>query len=128
MPSLLGDRERFERGALIELWQANAAGRYRHDGDTHVAPLDPYFLGAGQVVTNEEGYYEFAGFTKGEGNRVIVVPEDHQPYLMRDFMVPDPPGLDQQLLAVGDELCATHRHDRPVAFHNVILHVLNQQG
>ncbi len=59
------DRNRPERGALIELWQANAAGRYRHDGDTHDAPLDPYFIGTGQVVTDDEGYYEFTTIEPG---------------------------------------------------------------
>ena len=59
------ERDRPERGALIELWQANAAGRYRHDGDTHDAPLDPYFIGAGQVVTDDEGYYEFTTIEPG---------------------------------------------------------------
>lgn len=59
------DRGRPDRGALIEVWQANAAGRYRHDSDTHDAPLDPYFIGAGQVVTDDEGYYEFTTIEPG---------------------------------------------------------------
>ena len=37
------------RGALVEIWQANAAGRYRHEVDRHPAPLDPNFSGAGRV-------------------------------------------------------------------------------
>lgn len=40
---------------LLEIWQCNAAGRYRHERDQHDAPLDPHFNGVGQVVTNEKG-------------------------------------------------------------------------
>ena len=54
-----------ERHALIEVWQANAAGRYRHARDDHDAPLDPYFLGAGQVLTDAEGYYQFISIEPG---------------------------------------------------------------
>jgi len=43
--------------ALVEVWQANAAGRYRHDVDRHPAPLDPNFSGAGRCLTDEEGRY-----------------------------------------------------------------------
>ena len=45
------------RHTLVEIWQANAAGRYRHDGDQHDAPLDPNFIGEGQTLTDEDGYY-----------------------------------------------------------------------
>jgi len=44
---------------LIEVWQANAAGRYVHKVDQHDAPLDPNFLGAGRCVTDENGAYKF---------------------------------------------------------------------
>ncbi len=47
------------RGTLVELWQANAAGRYHHDADQHDAPLDPNFTGNGQVVTDDEGRWRF---------------------------------------------------------------------
>jgi protocatechuate 3,4-dioxygenase beta subunit len=46
-------------GTLLELWQANAAGRYLHDGDRHDAPLDPNFTGKGHVLTDAEGRYRF---------------------------------------------------------------------
>ena len=46
-------------GALVEVWQANAAGRYRHVGDTWPAPLDPHFDGLGRTVTDALGRYEF---------------------------------------------------------------------
>ena len=42
---------------LIEIWQANAAGRYLHTVDQHNAPLDPNFTGCGQVFTDEQGHY-----------------------------------------------------------------------
>ncbi len=45
--------------ALIEIWQANAAGRYIHKIDQHDAPLDPNFLGAGRCMTDDEGNYKF---------------------------------------------------------------------
>jgi protocatechuate 3,4-dioxygenase beta subunit len=44
---------------LVEIWQANAAGRYVHVVDQHAAPLDPNFTGAGRVVTDTEGRYQF---------------------------------------------------------------------
>ena len=45
--------------ALVELWQANAAGRYRHDADNHPAPLDPNFSGGGRCATDAAGRYRF---------------------------------------------------------------------
>lgn len=47
------------RRTLVEIWQANAAGRYIHKVDQHAAPLDPNFLGAGRCLTDEEGNYRF---------------------------------------------------------------------
>jgi protocatechuate 3,4-dioxygenase beta subunit len=44
---------------LVEIWQANAGGRYRHEGDQHPAPLDPNFSGAGRTLTDADGKYEF---------------------------------------------------------------------
>ncbi|MCV7408748.1 protocatechuate 3,4-dioxygenase subunit beta [Mycobacterium florentinum] len=46
-------------GQLIEIWQANAAGRYRHQRDQHPAPLDPNFVGAGRCLTGPDGTYRF---------------------------------------------------------------------
>ncbi len=45
--------------ALIEVWQANSAGRYVHKVDQHNAPLDPNFLGAGRCMTDSNGNYKF---------------------------------------------------------------------
>jgi protocatechuate 3,4-dioxygenase beta subunit len=50
---------------LVELWQANAAGRYLHDCDQHNAPLDPNFSGGGQILTDEEGRYRFVTIRPG---------------------------------------------------------------
>jgi len=53
------------RGALVEVWQANAAGRYRHEVDRHPAPLDPNFSGAGRCLTDDEGRYGFTTIKPG---------------------------------------------------------------
>lgn len=53
------------RGQLVEIWQANAAGRYRHDVDAWDAPLDPNFSGAGRCLTDEEGRYRFVTVLPG---------------------------------------------------------------
>ena len=53
------------RNTLIELWQANAAGRYRHDADRHPAPLDPNFSGGGRTVTDDDGRYRFITLKPG---------------------------------------------------------------
>ncbi len=53
-----GDR-RPVRNTLVEIWQANAAGRYRHAVDRHPAPLDPNFTGAGRCITDDDGRYRF---------------------------------------------------------------------
>jgi protocatechuate 3,4-dioxygenase beta subunit len=53
------------RGALIEVWQANAAGRYRHRNDAHPAPLDPNFTGAGRCLTDDDGHYRFTSIKPG---------------------------------------------------------------
>ena len=50
---------------LVEIWQANAAGRYFHQRDDHHAPLDPNFSGAGRMLTDENGNYEFVTVKPG---------------------------------------------------------------
>ena len=52
-------------GALIEIWQANAAGRYVHREELHPAPLDPNFLGAGRSLTGPDGSYRFVTIKPG---------------------------------------------------------------
>ncbi len=53
------------RNTLVEVWQANATGRYRHVGDQHEAPLDPNFTGAGRALTDDEGRYRFVTIKPG---------------------------------------------------------------
>ena len=53
------------RDALVEIWQANAAGRYLHAGDQHDAPLDPHFSGTGATVSDNEGRYRFMTIKPG---------------------------------------------------------------
>jgi protocatechuate 3,4-dioxygenase beta subunit len=50
---------------LVEVWQANAAGRYAHDVDRHPAPLDPNFTGAGRCLTDADGRYRFVTVKPG---------------------------------------------------------------
>jgi protocatechuate 3,4-dioxygenase, beta subunit len=53
------------RDSLIEIWQANAAGRYRHESDSHEAPLDPNFDGGGRCLTDSDGCYRFLTIKPG---------------------------------------------------------------
>lgn len=50
---------------MVEVWQANAAGRYNHPADQHDAPLDPNFHGAGRVFTDADGYYSLLTIRPG---------------------------------------------------------------
>jgi protocatechuate 3,4-dioxygenase beta subunit len=61
---LTGDGEPVP-GTLVEVWQANAAGRYRHRVDQHGAPLDPNFLGIGRCLTDAHGTYRFTTIKPG---------------------------------------------------------------
>jgi len=50
---------------ILEIWQANACGRYIHEGDQHDAPIDPNFTGAGHVLTDEQGNYRYITIKPG---------------------------------------------------------------
>ncbi|MDR7273721.1 protocatechuate 3,4-dioxygenase subunit beta [Catenuloplanes atrovinosus] len=50
---------------LVEVWQANAAGRYQHRWDQHHAPLDPHFTGVGRCLTDDSGHYRFVTIKPG---------------------------------------------------------------
>ncbi|MCK6452678.1 MAG: protocatechuate 3,4-dioxygenase subunit beta [Alphaproteobacteria bacterium] len=52
-------------GTLVEMWQANAAGRYAHPRDRHDAPLDRNFTGVGQVITDKDGNWRFITIKPG---------------------------------------------------------------
>jgi protocatechuate 3,4-dioxygenase, alpha subunit len=69
-PETQGDRVRIEgrvydgdrapvRDAIVEIWQANARGRYRHPADRRSVPLDPAFVGFGRAATDDAGAYWF---------------------------------------------------------------------
>lgn len=62
---VLDENGRAVPNALVELWQANAAGRYRHVVDQHDAPLDPNFTGCGRTLTGADGGYRFVTIKPG---------------------------------------------------------------
>jgi protocatechuate 3,4-dioxygenase beta subunit len=62
---VLDERGRPVPCALIEFWQANAGGRYRHKKESYLAPLDPNFGGCGRTITDENGYYAFRTIKPG---------------------------------------------------------------
>jgi protocatechuate 3,4-dioxygenase beta subunit len=53
------------RRQLVEIWQANAAGRYVHQRDQHPAPVDPHFTGVGRCLTDDDGWYRFTTIKPG---------------------------------------------------------------
>jgi protocatechuate 3,4-dioxygenase beta subunit len=53
------------RGQLVEVWQANAAGRYIHQRDQHPAPIDPNFTGVGRTLTDDDGRWTFTTIKPG---------------------------------------------------------------
>jgi protocatechuate 3,4-dioxygenase, beta subunit len=63
--SVIDEDNRPVPNTLIEIWQANAAGRYRHPVDQHNAPLDPNFTGAGRCLTDERGEYRYLTIKPG---------------------------------------------------------------
>lgn len=62
---VLDENGRPVRNALVEVWQANAGGRYRHKKDQYIAPIDPNFGGCGRMLTDENGYYFFRTIKPG---------------------------------------------------------------
>ena len=62
---VLDENGRGVPGALLEFWQANAGGRYRHAKELYIAPLDPNFGGCGRTITGEDGGYEFRTIQPG---------------------------------------------------------------
>jgi len=63
---VLDENSRPVPNTLVEIWQANAAGRYPHKADQHDAPVDPNFSGAGRTLTDAEGRYRFITIRPGE--------------------------------------------------------------
>jgi protocatechuate 3,4-dioxygenase, beta subunit len=117
-------------GALLEVWQANAAGRYIHKRDDWPAPLDPHFLGIGRCLTSSTGDYRFLTVRPGAypwGNHhnawrpahihfSVLAPSWHQ-RLVTQMYFPDDPllGLDPIFNAVPEaarsRLVADYAHD-----------------
>ena len=62
---VLDESSRPVPGALLEFWQANAGGRYRHKKETYLAAIDPNFGGVGRTITDENGYYWFKTIKPG---------------------------------------------------------------
>jgi protocatechuate 3,4-dioxygenase beta subunit len=62
---ILDERGMGVAGALVEFWQANAGGRYRHKKETYLAPLDPNFGGVGRTIADENGHYWFKTIMPG---------------------------------------------------------------
>jgi protocatechuate 3,4-dioxygenase beta subunit len=62
---VLDERGKGVSGALLEFWQANAGGRYRHKREGYIAPLDPNFGGCGRTITGEDGSYAFRTIQPG---------------------------------------------------------------
>jgi protocatechuate 3,4-dioxygenase beta subunit len=62
---VLDENGRGVPNVLVEMWQANAGGRYRHKKDGYLAPLDPNFGGCGRTLTAQDGSYEFLTIRPG---------------------------------------------------------------
>ena len=93
--------------ALLEIWQANAAGRYLHKVDQHHAPLDPNFHGAGRVLTDANGEYRFTSIKPGSypwrnHSNAWRPPHIHFSIFGRDFLS----RLVTQMYFPGDPLLA----------------------
>lgn len=89
-------------GASFDLWQANAAGRYAHPGDTNPAPLDPDFQGSARFVADADGYYRFRTIRPGRyPGRVAHIHLDISGGTQRtitQMYFPDEPGNDEDVL------------------------------
>ena len=62
---VLDENKRPVPNALVEVWQANAGGRYRHRNDTYIAPIDPNFGGCGRTLTDANGRYFYRTIKPG---------------------------------------------------------------
>jgi protocatechuate 3,4-dioxygenase, beta subunit len=128
---LLDERGDPVRNALVEIWQANATGRYLHKRDQHDAPLDPNFTGAGRALTDDNGNYRFTTVRPGAypwGNHENAWRPAHIHFsvfgnnflsrLVTQMYFPGDPlhGLDPILSGIPDEksrqrLIADYAHD-----------------
>ncbi|WP_406356935.1 protocatechuate 3,4-dioxygenase subunit beta [Streptomyces sp. NBC_00658] len=119
------------RGQLVEVWQANAAGRYAHLRELHPAPLDPNFTGVGRTLTDDQGRYSFTTIKPGPypwGNHTNAWRPAHihfsvfgtaftqrlvtQMYFPSDPLFPYDPILNSVTdTAARNRLIATYNHD-----------------
>ncbi len=154
-PETVGERIRIEgrifdgdgvpvSDALVEIWQANAHGRYNHAADQSAAPLDPSFLGFGRAGTEEDGHYWFETIKPGpvafEGERLqaphICVTMFSRGLLnhvvTRLYFADEPANADDPvLMCVSDERRATLLARREDEGGNVVYHfdiVLQGEG
>jgi protocatechuate 3,4-dioxygenase beta subunit len=78
---------------LLEIWQANACGRYIHVRDQNPAPLDPNFTGAGRAQSDAEGYYRFVTVKPGAYPWAIITTPGGPPIsISRYLATPSSPG------------------------------------
>lgn len=109
-------------GQLIEIWQANAAGRYAHKADQHNAPLDPNFFGGGRCLTDAQGRYRFSTIKPGAypwGNHDNAWRPNHihlslfgpslESRLVTQMYFPGDPLLDLDPIYLGIPEAARHR-------------------
>ena len=107
---------------LVEIWQANAAGRYIHKVDQHNAPIDPNFLGAGRTATDGDGRYKFYTVKPGAypwGNHANAWRPNHIHFsllgpsistrLVTQMYFPGDPLLDLDPIFLGTPEDARHR-------------------
>ena len=118
------------RGQLIEIWQANSAGRYAHQLEQHPAPLDPNFTGYGRCLTDDDGRYEFVTIQPGPypwGNHPNAWRPSHihfsilgpslgmrlvtQMYFPGDPLIPLDPIFNSAPPHARDRLIATYDHE-----------------
>ncbi len=101
---------------LVEVWQANAGGRYRHVNDRYLAPIDPNFGGCGRVLTDANGYYCYRTIKPGaypfRNSHQFVAPAAHPLFDLRRRL--RAAALITQMYFEGDPLIA---HD-PIANHH----------
>jgi protocatechuate 3,4-dioxygenase beta subunit len=97
------------RGASIEIWQANARGRYVHPGDSNPAPLDPHFEGYASLTTDELGRYRFKTIKPGAypAGNAVRPPHIHfgvtggKQRLVTQMYFPDEPRNDKDFVIAG---------------------------
>jgi protocatechuate 3,4-dioxygenase beta subunit len=89
-------------GAMLDLWQANADGRYAHPGDTNPAPLDPDFQGSTRLTADAEGRYRFRtvrpGLYPGRVAHIHLDVTGGTQRIITQMYFPDDPGNDKDVL------------------------------